>query len=543
MKTELAIAVQRAVIRKRTAVITFGLLVAVLSFDPTAGAEENCCERGVSTPPFQLPPGNQVDWSDHFASSFASPFHSFLPDVDCPVQVRLCLRAVEDYRLVGEVKPEGRTQIDHNGDLLGTFVARVRLIDPEHGDELLKESRQVSWTGALDEGMNHKIDWYEPSADARNETWINPVGDLVKDFSNISEIIYDYERKPQKCRVTLPEDSGDTVQAGTTAAVTLSNIIDHMGRPPQPWQRILVKVEKGTITNAEAKWGELYVFRAGKAATVEIEYRAPDDCKSAKETLTVFNTCVRKESHKSVKPGSEIGKKEFNIVCDQWDVKITYTEDLSGTYNSGAKITVTRNYSVTFKARVKFVKADTRKATYRSDDSDIQFHDNYNSHTVHDVCSYRGGFTGNKSGRGPVPIHFTLNSHNQTYSFGLGDTRSDLVSYTLSGNLLGPHEQCTGIWQQEVQQQSGAVVPRGLEKGEGPPQNRTWTPGQESITGQASWEDYVTGAWPKPGTPPTHSLLMPQCYQIVYHPLVYDWGKFPNMKIKKTLSWEIKRPK
>jgi len=87
------------------------------------------------------------------------------------------------------------------------------------------------------------------------------------------------------------------------------------------------------------------------------------------------------------------------------------------------------------------------------------------------------------------------------------------------------------------------VVPRGLEKGEGPPQNRTWTPGQESITGQASWEDYVTGAWPKPGTPPTHSLLMPQCYQIVYHPLVYDWGKFPNMKIKKTLSWEIKRPK
>jgi len=36
---------------------------------------------------------------------------------------------------------------------------------------------------------------------------------------------------------------------------------------------------------------------------------------------------------------------------------------------------------------------------------------------------------------------------------------------------------------------------------------------------------------------------MPAAYRIVYHPLVYDWGKFPNMKIKKTLSWEIKRPK
>lgn len=543
MKTELAIAVQRAVIRKRTAVIAFGLLVAVLSFDPTAGAEENCCERGVSTPPFQLPPGNQVDWSEHFASSFASPFHSFLPDVDCPVQVRLCLRAVEDYRLVGEVKPEGRTQIDHNGDLLGTFVARVRLIDPEHGHELLKESRQVSWTGALDEGMNHKIDWYEPSADARNETWINPVGDLVKDFSNISEIIYDYERKPQKCRVTLPEDSGDTVQAGKAVTVTLSNIIDHMGRPPQPWQRILVKVEKGTITNAEAKWGELYVFRAGKAATVEIQYRAPDACKPDKETITVFNTCVKKESNKSVKPGSEIGKKEFNIVCDQWDVKITYTEDLGGTYNHGAtKITVKRSYSGTFKARVKLIKTSSTTATYESSDAEVQIHDNYNHHTAREECSWRGGFNGSKGGRAPVEVELRFNTHNHTYHVGLGKWSGDGASYTLGGNLFGTSQGCSGAWQQEI---SSIVLPRGWEKGEGPPSSRPWAPGQTSFTFQTSWDDYMTGIWPQGAVapPPALSVMMPAAYRIVYHPLVYDWGKFPNMKIKKTLSWEITRPK
>jgi hypothetical protein len=544
MKTELAIAVQRAVIRKRTAVIAFGLLVAVLSFHPTAGAEENCCERGVSTPPFQLPPGNQVDWSDHFASSFASPFHSFLPDVDCPVQVRLCLRAVEDYRLVGEVKPDGRTQIDHNGDLLGTFVARVRLIDPEHGDELLKESRQVSWTGALDEGMNHKIDWYEPSADARNETWINPVGDLVKDFSNISEIIYDYERKPQKCRVTLPEDSGDTVQAGKAVTVTLSNIIDHMGRPPQPWQRILVKVEKGTITNAEAKWGELYVFRAGKAATVEIQYRAPDACKPDKETITVFNTCVKKESNKSVKPGSEIGKKEFNIVCDQWDVKITYTEDLGGTYNPGGKtkITVKRSYSGTFKARVKLIKTSSTTATYESRDAEVQIHDNYNHHTAREECSWRGGFNGNKSGRVPIEVKFGLNTHNHTYHVGLGKWSGDGTTYTRGGNLFGTSQGCSGAWQLEI---SSIVLPRGWEKGEGPPSSRPWAPGQTSVTFQTSWDDYMTGIWPQGAVapPPALSVMMPAAYGIVYHLLVYDWGKFPNMKIKKTLSWEITRPK
>jgi hypothetical protein len=438
-----------------------------------------------------------------------------------------------DYVFVGSISADRVTgkskrecdpeHPDHcwGGDLEGTFTFHVKLLDQHHGQTLKEGS--VSWTGVLLE-VGNRVEELSASL-----------------FLPLDQLIRDYERTPEGARVEVPND---TAQAGDTVSIKISDLRNEEGQPTQDWQRILVKIEKGKILNAKARYKEYYVFEAGKSADVNVQYRAPDACKPDKETLTVFNTCVMNPKYDPHKR-KELAKKEFNIVCDQWDVKITYTEDLGGTYSPGAKtkITVTRNYSVTFKARVKFVKADRRKATYRSDDSDIQFHDNYNSHTVQEVCGYRGGFTGNKSGRGPVPIHFTLNSHNHTYSFGMGSTRSDLVSYTLSGNLLGPHEQCTGIWQQEVQQQSGAVVPRGLEKGEGPPQNRTWTPGQESITGQASWEDYVVGAWPKPATPPTHSLLMPQCYRIVYHPLVYDWGKFPNMKIKKTLSWEIKRPK
>jgi hypothetical protein len=439
-----------------------------------------------------------------------------------------------DYVFVGSITADqvtGKTKRECDpespgdcwgGNLEGTFTFHLKLLD-HHNSKTVKEG-STSWSGHI---------WLDVG---------NRVEELSKSlFLPLDTLIRDYERTPERARVEVPND---TAQAGDSVTIKLSELRDEEGRPTQAWQRILVKVEKGKILNAETKIKEFYVFRAGEQGAVAVQYRAPDGCKPDKETLTVFNTCEKKKKY-DPSPKNEIAKKEFNIICDQWDVKITYSEDLGGTYNPGGKtkVTVTRHYSVTFKARVKFVKADGRKATYRSDDADIQFHDNYNSNTVHEVCSYRGGFTGNKSGRVPVPIQVAFNSHNHTYSFGMSSTKSDLVSYRLSGNLLGPNEQCTGIWQQEVQQQSQAVVPRGLEKGEGPPENRTYAPGQLSITGQASWDDYMTGAWPTPGTPPTHSLLMPPSYRLVYLPLVYDWGKFPNMRFKKTLSWEIKRPK
>jgi hypothetical protein len=511
-------------------------------------AEENCCSRNFAVPPASMPRGKYQGWGGQIASAISSAFAAKGGALrHCPLQLEehdlesgawlnefidklstatggapsglsgQQLAGYEmDYLIVSSVSAGDRQ-----------FTATVTLLDHHHGQTV--NSGSYSWSGEIT-GFGSGL-----------TAWVDAT------FNPLDDIIYDYERKPQLCRITLEGSSQSIVQAGDTVTVRLSEIFDHQSRPSQKWQRVYVKAEKGKILNGREK-GEYRVFEVGDGK-IGVTYRAPDACKSDKDTITVYNTCYTKNNPDGTPldagPDKELAKKEFNIVCDQWDVKITYTEDLGGTYNPGGKtkVTVTRHYSVTFKARVKFVKADRRKATYRSDDSDIQFHDNYNSHTVQEVCSYRGGFTGNKSGRGPVPIQVTFNSHNQTYSFGLGDTKSDLVSYTLSGNLLGPHEQCTGIWQQEVQQQSQAVVPRGLEKGEGPPQNRTWTPGQESITGQASWEDYMIGAWPTPGTPPTHSLLMPPSYRLVYLPLVYDWGKFPNMRFKKTLSWEIKRPK
>jgi hypothetical protein len=555
-------------VRNERLALWFPLLVAVLAFGLAVEASgKTCCHRQLGMMPMEMPNGQEVDLTAFFRGMVIGPLILPTIDCDCPEIDFSNVEAMKDsYELMQKIDaalrrrdrlpPLPPTNTPPEDDLDYIFVATLtadqvtgktkRECDPEFPSDCWGGNLEGTFTfhvQLLDHHNNRTVK--EDSTSWSGHIWLD-VGNRVEELSKslflpLDTLIRDYERTPERARVEVPND---TAQAADTVTIKLSELRDDEGRPTQEWQRVLVKVEKGKILNAETKWKEYYVFKVGDQASVAVQYRAPNGCKPDKETLTVFNNC-EKRTKQNKRPKNEIGKKQFNIVCDQWDVKITYSEELGGTYNPGAKtkITVTRHYSVTFKARVKFVKADRRKATYRSDDSDIQFHDNYNSHTVQEVCSYRGGFTGNKSGRGPVPIQVTLNSHNHTYSFGLGSTKTNLLGYTLSGNLLGPHEQCTGIWQQEVQQGSQAVVPRGLEKGEGPPQNRTWTPGQESITGQASWEDYMIGAWPTSGTPPTHSLLMPQCYRMLYLPLVYDWGKFPNMRFKKTLSWEITRPK
>jgi len=408
------------------------------------------------------------------------------------------------------------------GNLEGTFTFHVKLMDQHHGQTLNEGS--VSWTGHI---------WCDVG---------NRVEELSKSlFLPLDQLIRDHERTPESARVEVPND---TAQAGETTEIKVSELRNEEGQPTQDWQRIVVKVEKGTILNAEAQHEGYYVFKVGTDPAVTVQYRAPDACKPDTETLTVFNTCeMRNKVEKRKK--KEIKKKEFDIVCDQWDVTITYSEDVGGTYQETEehKKTVQRNYSATFKARVKFVEGDGRTATYESEDAEVQIQDNYNHHSVLDngECAWRGGFNGSKSGRVPVEVKFRLNTHNHTYHVGLGKWSGDGITYTLGGNIFGSLEGCSGAWQKEV---TSVDRPRGWEKGEGPPESRTWAPGQTSFTFQNSWDDYATGVWPDCLPPPVNLKGLAEiCYGLTYVPFVFDWGHTPQMKIKKSLSWEVTRPK
>jgi hypothetical protein len=104
--------------------------------------------------------------------------------------------------------------------------------------------------------------------------------------------------------------------------------LDHKQRPTHRWQRVLVKVEKGTILNAEERWGAFYVFRAGDGARAELQYRAPDDCSATTDTLTVFNTCMKREGITGDEK-YQIATKTFEIACDQWELELAYHEEIS----------------------------------------------------------------------------------------------------------------------------------------------------------------------------------------------------------------------
>jgi len=406
------------------------------------------------------------------------------------------------------------------GNLEGTFTFHVQLLD-QHNNRTVREG-STSWTGHILFDVGHRVEELSKSL-----------------FLPLDQLIRDYERTPESARVEVPND---TAQAGETTEIKVSELRNEEGRPTQDWQRIVVKVEKGTILNAEAKVEGYYVIKVGTDPAVTVQYRAPDACQPDTETLTVFNTCEKRNTYEKF-PKNEIKKKEFDIVCDQWDVTITYSEDLGGTYQETEehKITVQRNYSATFKARVKFVEGDGRTATYESKDAEVQIQDNYNHHSMTDVCSWRGGFNGSKSGRAPVEVKFRLNTHNHTYHVGLGKWSGDGTTYTLSGNVFGSIPECSGAWQKEV---TSVAVPLGWEKGEGPPESRTWAPGQTSFTFQNSWDDYGTGVWPDCSPPPVNlNIFAITSYGLTYSRVVFDWGRSPQMKIKKSLSWEVTRPK
>ena len=95
-----------------------------------ASAGSNCCERDIYTPPFTLPAGVNQDWSRFFATGAGSPLHYKLASSGCPLEVWLTGNTqLYDYLFQGEVTTKGLAQVDHEGNLRGSFVARLRLVD------------------------------------------------------------------------------------------------------------------------------------------------------------------------------------------------------------------------------------------------------------------------------------------------------------------------------------------------------------------------------------------------------------------------------
>lgn len=304
--------------------VKYSILILLMFLTHNAVAQETCCWRFAGTLPVPMPPGQEDDYGGMIASAFTSAFMD--PSLnDCPLMVdfmsyegskeldrmvdaigKACgaqpdpevkkLRArmhgfMVDYLFMGTLTAYNAQSID--GNLYGQFTLQMKLLDncPSRGD-VVKQG-QTSWDGWISDDLGE----------------IKALGET---FMPLDDLIYDYERTPEDCEIA-PEK--DPVKLGETITINLQNIVDGKGRTPQPWQRLLVKVEKGEILNGVDQ-GEYHVFEAG-SGSVEVEYKAPEECPQEKtDTITVENSCINcPETIMNFLPEREIASKEIEINC------------------------------------------------------------------------------------------------------------------------------------------------------------------------------------------------------------------------------------
>ena len=312
--------------------------ILLLFLAPIAVAQESCCPVTVGMLPVLMPPGQTAyDYSGMISGAFLSPLTAS-NHYDCPRPVDIMSyrgskdldRMVDaigkacgaqpdpeakqirakmhgfgvDYLFIGTLTAANTVIID--GDLYGQFALDVQLVDncPDRSGKVLKEG-QTSW-----DGSNTQI---AGEGGIICRAAIPAIEALGQSFVPLGDIIYDYERTPERCSIQ-PEK--EKVKIGEEITINLQNIVDGRGRPSQPWQQLLVKAEKGEILNGIEN-GDYRRFPVGEAGTVAVKYKAPDECPDEKkDTIIVENSCNCCDATiVNFLPDREIARKEIEIKC------------------------------------------------------------------------------------------------------------------------------------------------------------------------------------------------------------------------------------
>jgi hypothetical protein len=253
---------------------------------------------------------------------------------DCPLMVDIMdipgLQALDELAdAIGEVSgapPDPELQ-QANARLLGLdylFVGRLSvdeatsrftftmdLVDHHHG--AVVQPAETTWIAPTDE-----------VAGSVSRSIADHVRALAKTFVPLDDLLHDYERTPERAQLR-PDRS--RIQAGKEMTIHLRGIRDSQGRPPQPWQHVVVEVEKGKILNGKRQDDGSRAFEVG-GGNITLRYRAPEKCKNQTDTVRVYNSCQNDaETFANFLPERKIASTEFDVVCvgGKMDVVIDVT--------------------------------------------------------------------------------------------------------------------------------------------------------------------------------------------------------------------------
>jgi hypothetical protein len=187
----------------------------------------------------------------------------------------------------------------------GDYSIRIRLVNVQF-DELVWEGYN-NWNGDA-EGFTE----IPP-----DKTTPNAIQELARRISpSIDKLIYDYERIPVNCNIEMDREAAPS---GEEITIRLTDITDDKGRKARAWQRLVIALEQGEITNAtrshdeEKKWAVL----VGEEGVVTLKYKAPPACQKETETITIYNSCYWGAPIRPIHdtdPHKQLNSKTFEVI-------------------------------------------------------------------------------------------------------------------------------------------------------------------------------------------------------------------------------------
>lgn len=324
------------------------LCFILILFIPFEVLSKTCCHRNVGTEilfPYDVnsqiyndlmgaPPGTAPGWNEVFTDKL----HGGGPLLNCPEIYTIEMDPVKPvpFASVLEYKFSGRYSVtgDREQPRGYTVTLSVDLIDIAHGATV--KNGQARWTcGPVGKEAGYCL----------RETLQN-TQNLAKTFQPVDKLIYDYERIPESLDIELGKDS---ILVGDEMTITLKNIKDANSKPSQPWQRILVKAEKGKILNG-LSLAEYRVFEV-ESGNIKIQYQAPEACGNDK--ITIMNSCYINPNLKAL-PGKEIATRAIKINCPDLTAEYDFSFESKHEYMSeGSSDRMEAKSTDEFKAKVK----------------------------------------------------------------------------------------------------------------------------------------------------------------------------------------------
>jgi len=322
----------------------------------TAAAQETCCVRTVATAPISMPEPQEADCSGLLNGSINMVLtEGFAEMDDCPITVW-----VMDYAGVGNLNTmtdriaeiagaskstEGSSPSKSLDYLFNSTLSIVKIDEVVEGEWETGNEGQPNWVPGYVRGTwDLKLDLVDSARGTvvrtGSTTWSGTcfgaemtaaVVNLVNTrFMPLDDIIFDYERIPDAARVVPAEPR---IEAGTEATFSITGIKDQEGRQSAPFQRLMVTVDKGRVVNGFDK-DPYKVFEVGPSGTVQIRYRAPDECVDQTATVEVFNSCNINDGLHSTLPEKKLTTSEIHIHCTpQWRWRGTLSLDRATDYH------------------------------------------------------------------------------------------------------------------------------------------------------------------------------------------------------------------